>query len=295
MLPPLLLFPQPLSRLEVLDVHHNHIQDLSPIQHLTGLRVLHAGYNQLKSLPRLQQLAQLQELNLRHNKLTAITCLCPAQAPESSSSVPWQQLGPQYVFKAHGPLQQHKLQHQEQQLQQEPYSQGLESRLGGAGPSTADTGPPQSISTRDGEIAFQQADGASRRSVGADASGSTSSTCGGGGCSSRTTMAPCLALPSSLQHLLLDHNQLPSLQGLLPLRGLGELVSLSLNHNPLLNPDQLPAGVDPCEVLLQCCPVGLITLDGRQVGMQGEQGLWHAYYPSLCYPADGCRDAAIDR
>jgi hypothetical protein len=73
---PVLLFRlQPLTSLEVLDIHRNSISDLTPLTALQRLRLIHASHNRLRSLPNLRASSSLQELNVQRNQLTALTCL----------------------------------------------------------------------------------------------------------------------------------------------------------------------------------------------------------------------------
>jgi Leucine-rich repeat (LRR) protein len=58
--------------LDVLDVHHNRINDASPLTALENLRILNLSSNCISSLSDLSPLRRLAELNLRRNVLTSL-------------------------------------------------------------------------------------------------------------------------------------------------------------------------------------------------------------------------------
>lgn len=58
-----------MRQLQLLDIHHNSVQDLAPLQHLTSLVIINAAANNIQQLPTLTALTQLTELNLRMNNI----------------------------------------------------------------------------------------------------------------------------------------------------------------------------------------------------------------------------------
>lgn len=83
---------QDLQHLQVLDIHHNAVSDLSPLQQLPQLQVVNAAANRVQHLPGLMCLTQLTELNLRSNAISSITCstttiTSPLQAAPAAGGV----------------------------------------------------------------------------------------------------------------------------------------------------------------------------------------------------------------
>lgn len=62
----------------MLDVHHNLVADLTPLQHLAGLAVINAAANRIQQIPCLTALTQLTELNLRSNSIRSIEPIATA-------------------------------------------------------------------------------------------------------------------------------------------------------------------------------------------------------------------------